>query len=113
MASSPELVAYVAEQLGGEAAGVATKKMFGEYALYLRGKLVVLICDDMVFLKPTQAGRELLVARGCLKEAPPYEGAKNSFLIENVDDAAFLRELAEAGWEELPFPKPRKGKQGK
>ena len=35
----------------------------------------------------------------------PYEGAKELLLIEDVDDRAFLRGLAEAMYEELPVPK--------
>ncbi len=110
MASSPELMAYVAEQLGGEAAGVTYKKMFGEYGVYCLGKFLAVVCDDALFMKPTKAGRQLLEARGMLAEAPPYEGASLYFLLENVDDAAFLRELRDVTWQELPLPKAKKGK---
>lgn len=50
MASSPEFVQYVADQLS--AAGTITyRKMFGEYALYCNGKIFALICDDQLLLK--------------------------------------------------------------
>ena len=32
---------------------LSARKMFGEYALYLDGKVVALVCDDQLFLKPT------------------------------------------------------------
>ena len=35
---------------------LTAKKMFGEYALYLDGKIVGLICDNQLYLKPTEAG---------------------------------------------------------
>jgi hypothetical protein len=42
-------------------------------------------------------------------EAPAYEGAKNSFLIEDqVDDAEWLTGLFTVTEEELPAPKPKK-----
>ena len=42
MASSPEFVQYVADQLS--AAGIITyRKMFGEYALYCNGKIFALL----------------------------------------------------------------------
>ena len=38
MASNPELVAYIADQLKG-AGTVTYRKMFGEYGMYLDGKI--------------------------------------------------------------------------
>ncbi|MCK7502621.1 MAG: TfoX/Sxy family protein [Comamonadaceae bacterium] len=37
--------------------------MFGEYAIYLDGKVVALVCDNQFFVKPTDAGRALLGRR--------------------------------------------------
>jgi len=42
------------------AGDVALKKMFGEYAVYLRERVVALACDNQLFVKPTEAGRALL-----------------------------------------------------
>ena len=36
---------------------------------------------------------------------PPYEGAKDMILVENVDSRDFLTELFEAMYDELPMPK--------
>ena len=81
MASSPELVQYIADQLSP--CGIITfKKMFGEYDLYLNGKMFASVCDDTLFVKPTKAGRALVP--DCLL-APPYPGAKDCLLIENRD----------------------------
>ena len=38
----------------------------------------------------------------------PYEGAKEMLLVENGDNKAFLRELMEAMYDELPAPKKKK-----
>ena len=104
MASSLEFVRYAAEQMG--AAGEITyKKMFGEYGLYLNGKLFASVCDDTLFVKPTKAGRALVP--DCLL-APPYPGAKDCLLIENVDNRDLLCALAAATCDELPSPKPKK-----
>lgn len=50
-----------------------------------------------------------------LPEVPPYEGAKNYFLIEDVDDREVLTKLTIATYEELPEPKqkPRKTKNAR
>ena len=37
----------------------------------------------------------------------PYDGAKEMLLVENVDDRAFLKELLEAMYPELPQPKKK------
>lgn len=105
MASDQSFVDYVVDQLAPDC-GVTYRKMFGEYALYSRGKVVSLICDNRLFIKPTAAGRAYI---GDVVEAPPYPGAKLSFLIEDrIDDGRWLSELVRITERELPEPKPKK-----
>ncbi len=108
MASKKEFVDFVVGQI--ENAGeVLAKPMFGEYAVYVDAKLVGLICDDKLFIKPTVAGRAFIKD---VVEAPPYSGAKNSFLIEEkIDDSKWLGELVRLTYNELPEPKPKKKKK--
>ena len=113
MASSADFVAYITEQLGGAGAGVLCRKMFGEYGFHRDGKFFAVICSDTLYMKPTKAGRAFLEARDMLMEAPPYDGASNYFVIENVDDADMLRELSDLMIAELPLPKPKKPKEKK
>lgn len=108
MASSPEFVQYVADQLSG-AGTITYKKMFGEYGVYCDGKIFADVCDDQLFIKITEAGRALYPG---LTEAPPYEGAKNYFLIEDIDDRDFLTALTMATCQALPEPKPKKRRNG-
>ncbi len=108
MASKPEFVEFVAEQMRD--AGVITyKKMFGEYGLYCDGKIFAVVCNDAFYIKKTGAGQKICPG---LKEAPPYEGAKNYFLVEDVEDRELLTRLAVATCGELPEPKPRKRRKG-
>jgi TfoX/Sxy family transcriptional regulator of competence genes len=107
MASDEGYVAYVCEQagLGDE---LSHRKMFGEYVLYLHGRVVALVCDNEVFVKPTGPGRALL---GAAMEAPPYPGAKPHFRLGDVvDDGALLKRLLLATAEVLPLPRPRRPK---
>ena len=105
MASEQTFVDFIVDQI--ENAGeISAKKMFGEYALYSGEKMFALICDDKLFIKPTQAGRVFI---GDVVEAPPYPGAKPSFLIEEkVEDRGWLSELVRISVEELPKPKKKK-----
>ena len=105
MASDQKFVDFVVDQLqnGGE---VTAKKMFGEYGIFSDGKLFGLICDNKLFIKPTEAGRAFI---GDVVEAPPYPGAKNSFLIEDkIEDREWLNELVRISVKELPDPKKKK-----
>ena len=108
MASDPDFVEFIADQID-ESCDISYRKMFGEYALYSRGKVVALICDNQLFVKPTDAGRNYI---GDVVEAPPYPGAKNSYLIgDEVDDPEWLTQLIRLTEAELPPPKPKKKKK--
>jgi TfoX/Sxy family transcriptional regulator of competence genes len=104
MPTNQNFVNFVLDQI--ENAGeISVKKMFGEYAIYSDGKLFGLICDNRLFIKPTKSGREFI---DDLVEAPPYEGAKPSFLIEDkIEDRQWLSELVRISLKELPPPKPK------
>ncbi len=110
MASDLDFVKFVVDQI--ENAGVISyRKMFGEYAVYCEGKVVALICDNQLFVKPTEAGRSFI---GDVVEAPPYPGAKPSFLIEEqIEDKDWISTLVRLTEKELPKPKPKKKPKGK
>ena len=95
-----------------QAGDVSARKMFGEFAIYLRDKIVALFCDDQLFIKPTNAGRTFI---GKAKEAAPYPGAKPWLLIsgDRCEDGDFLSELVRVTARELPPPKPKAKKPGK
>ncbi|MDI1241292.1 MAG: TfoX/Sxy family protein [bacterium] len=107
MASDQKFADFVLEQI--ENAGeITAKKMFGEYAIYSDGKIFGSICDNKLFIKPTKSGLEFI---GDVVEAPRYEGAKPSFLIEEkIEDRDWLSELVRISVKELPMPKQKKKK---
>ena len=107
MASKQKFVDFVIDQIGFPDQ-VTIKKMFGEYALYFGNKLFALICDNKLFIKPTQSGREYI---NDFVEASPYPGAKPSLLIEEkLDDREWLRKLVKITVTELPEPLTKKKK---
>ncbi len=105
MASTQDFLDFVLDQI--EPRGrVTARKMFGEYALYAGDKVVALVCDDRLFIKPTDAGRAFA---GEIAQAPPYPGAKPYFLIEDgLEDRAWLSELVRVTEGALPAPKLKK-----
>jgi DNA transformation protein and related proteins len=106
MASKQSTVDYIIDQIA-QAGDIRYRKMFGEYAIYCHEKVVALVCDDQLFVKPTNAGKALIEN---LEEAPPYPEAKLYFLIspDLWEDREFLTGLIIATAEELPLPKPKK-----
>ena len=104
MASSEDIVQYIADQCSG-AGEIMTKKMFGDYGIYCDGKIFGLICDDRFYLKPTDAVRALLRK---VELCPPYEGAKDYFYIAEIDDRDYLSALVRETCKALPEGKKRK-----
>ena len=110
MASDLTFVEYVRDQITG-AGQVSFRKMFGEYAIYCDGKVVALVCDNQLFVKPTIGGRAKM---GEVVEASPYPGAKPHFLIgEQIDDQEFIASIIQLTASELPTPIPKKSKSKK
>jgi TfoX/Sxy family transcriptional regulator of competence genes len=108
MASNQKFVDFIIEQID-TSGQIAYKKMFGEYGLYADEKLFALVCDNKLYIKPTQSGREHI---GEVVEAAPYPGAKPSFLIEDkLEDRDWLKKLVSLTLKELPEPKPKKKKE--
>lgn len=108
MASDQKFVEFVVEQIeyGGD---ITAKKMFGEYALYVDGKIFALICDNKLFIKPIDASLKYI---GSPTEAPPYPGSKNYYLVEEkLEDRDWLSGLIKVMAPELPEPKPKKKKK--
>ena len=103
MATDRIFVDYVAEQLG-LGARLGHKKMFGEYALYVDGKVVAFACDDSLLVKPNPAVARLhpnLPLRKVHPDSKDYPVAD-----ELLDDAEALRALLLATFDALPASRP-------
>lgn len=89
MRTHPDFAAYAAEQLS-QAGNIRLRKMFGEYGVYCDGIFFGVICEDQLFVKITL---EAEAAFPGLPKAPPYAGARNYFLIEDIDNRESLAAL--------------------
>lgn len=105
MATQQATVDYILDQLSG-AGDISARKMFGEYALYCDRKVVALICDDQLFIKPTAASGAF--EEKC-QEAPPYPGAKNYLQLpeEEWSDRELLSTCIRETAAALPEPKKK------
>lgn len=103
MATNKDYLNFILDQLSG-LEGITSRSMMGEYIVYFHGKIAAYICDNRFLVKPVPSARHLLPDAPL---EPPYEGAKDMILVENVDNRLFLQELLTAMYPELPEKKKK------
>lgn len=105
MSSQQSTIDFLIEQMS-QAGHMTSRKMFGEYALYCDTKVVAFVCDDQLFVKPTEKGRAFI---GEVTEKPAYPGSKMYFWIdgEKWDDADYLSDVIRVTASDLPLPKKK------
>jgi len=104
MATQAATIDTILEQVAG-AGLLSARKMFGEYALYLDGKVVALVCDDSLFVKITLGSRAVL---GDMETGAPYPGARPHFAADALlDEPDLLASALRAVAADLPSPKPK------
>ena len=104
MGSSKEYLEYILEQLS-DLEDITYRAMMGEYIIYYQGKIIGGIYDDRFLIKPIKTAISMMPNANM---ELPYEGAKEMLLVDDVENRAFLKELIEAMYEELPNPKKRR-----
>ena len=103
MASTKSYLEYVLDLLS-DLDGISYRAMMGEYILYYQGRVFGGIYDDRFLIKPVKSAVAMLPDA---EHEIPYDGAKEMILVD-TEDRAFLKELIEAMYPELPAPKKRK-----
>ena len=103
MATNKEYMVFTAEQLS-EAGTITYRKMFGEYGVYCNGIFFGTVEDNQLYIKITAVGKNFMPNAVI---ASPHEGA-NFFLIENIEDKEFLKNIVRITCAELPPPKNKK-----
>lgn len=87
MATSKEYKDFILEQLD-LLSDITCRPMMGEFLLYCNGVLFGGIYDDRLLVKIVETNKKYN-----MKEALPYVGAKNMYLVEDVDNKELLREI--------------------
>ena len=67
---------------------ITCRPMMGEYLLYYSGVLFVGIYDDRLLVKIVESNKKYN-----MKEALPYEGAKEMYLVDDVDNRDILKNI--------------------
>jgi TfoX/Sxy family transcriptional regulator of competence genes len=110
MATDLSFIDYVIEQAALDER-IRFKRMFGEYGIYIDGKVVAFACDNSLFVKAANATAELTAN---LPRRPPYPGAKPYPVADELlDDSDQLQALLLATADAMPEPKPKKPRKGR
>lgn len=67
---------------------VVCRSMMGGYLFYFEQKLFGGLYDDRLLVKIVPSNQKYQ-----LEKQAPYQGAKEMYFVENVDDKEFLRDL--------------------
>jgi len=104
MASSLSTMDFLLDVLS-DSRQVSSRRMFGEFCLYYAGRPVGLVCDDQLYLKPSEPGSALMKD---MTLGAPFPGARMHLLIspDLWDDRAWMNRIVRATFESLPAPKP-------
>ena len=78
MSTRKETIDFILKKLG-DPKRFSVRAMFGEYALYADGKVVALVCDDLLYVKIFPASDEL---ENICEKGEPYPGAKLWYIVE-------------------------------
>ena len=89
MATSKEYRDFILEQLQ-MLGDITCKSMMGEYLLYYNGILFGGIYDNRLLVKKTETNQ-----RYNMEEQLPYKGAKQMYLIDDVENQELLKEIVE------------------
>lgn len=109
MATKQSSIDFILDQLAS-VGNVSARKMFGEYALYCDGKVVGLVCDDVLYIKITEPGKKFVGEY--YQEGNAYDGAKVSMMIDGdrIEDREWLGQLVLITADNLSLPKAKKFK---
>ena len=106
MATSKEYIDFVCEQIEG-IGDISTKKMFGEYMVYVNAKPILLVCDNTVMVKKAP---ELASLMEGAPDGIPYEGAKVHYILD-IENRELVRDVIAILEPITPLPKKRAKKK--
>lgn len=82
---------------------VRSRKMMGDYVIYVNEKCVITACDNIAYVKKLPCIEDLMADA---ETGTPYPGAKEAYILDLSDRPTALKVVAKL-WEVLPFPKSK------
>lgn len=103
MACSQDYIDFVCSQLEGVGV-IRTRKMFGDWCIYVDEKPVILACDEICYVKKLEAIAPWMGDAEC---GFPYDGAKEHYILD-IEHGTNVKQIIARLVEVLPYPKPKK-----
>ena len=103
MASNIDFIEFICSQIKGIGT-VRYRKMFGDYMIYLNEKPIILVCDNIAYVKKHPSIANLM--QDC-EIGIPYNGAKEHYILD-VEHRHTLVDAISTLEKVLPFPKEKK-----
>ena len=105
MPTSSDAMGFIEDQLIG--LDFRTAPLFGEYCVYVDGKVVGFVTDDILCIKPSPADPALF-ERTTPGEAYPGSKLYHQVQGDGIEDREWLQEALQATADALPVPAPKK-----
>lgn len=103
MACSADFIEALCQMLA-PLGDVRSRKMMGDYVIYVNDKCVITACDNIAYIKKLPCIAQLMTDAEC---GSPYPGAKEAYIL-NLDDISKTLKVIGLLWTKLPPPKPKK-----
>lgn len=103
MATTPEYIKHVCYQIKSTKE-VRYRKMFGEYMVYVDDRPLIIVCDNVPFVKKLDCLDNLMQSAST---GYPYEGAKEHYILD-IDNAALCESVIKELEKVIPKPKKKK-----
>ena len=98
-----DFIEFVSSQIAA-AGTVRCRKMFDDYMVYVDEKPVIIVCDNIPYVKEHEAIKSMMLSA---EHGFPYEGAKEHYVLD-VSRSDFAVKVVKVLAEVLPYPKSRK-----
>lgn len=105
MACTEDFIDFICNRLT-PAGEIRTRKMMGDYVIYVNEKYVITACDNIAYIKKLPCLEELMADA---ETGSPYPGAKEAYIL-NFDDMHKVFKIIDLLWQNLPYPKARNKK---
>ncbi|MCD1653814.1 TfoX/Sxy family protein [Treponema zuelzerae] len=99
MSTSVDFIEFAADQAAGTGA-VRYRKMFGEYMLYVDDRPLLLVCDNVAYVKIREETASLLADAPV---GPPYAGAKDHYILD-IENRDLVHDVIRALLPVTPIP---------
>jgi TfoX/Sxy family transcriptional regulator of competence genes len=103
MACTTDFIDFICAQLEG-VGQIRTRKMFGDWCIYIDEKPIILACDNIAYVKKNPAIVSLMTDA---ESGIPYEGAKEHYILD-IEHRDRAQSIIRALLPVIPYPKRKK-----